>query len=136
LARPKSRAGWRTIPLVDPLRGILARQLELTPTTPETNPHNLVWCMPDGSPIDPRVENEAWHALLKRADVPDARLHDARHTTVDLLLQARVPIEVVQDIVGHSTRAMTMEYRSRGVKPEQVEALRAFAQLVAPTRPL
>lgn len=128
MARPKSRTSWRVIPLVDPLREIVASQLDLTARKP--NPFNLVWTMPDGSPIDPRVENEAWHQLLARADVTDTRLHDARHATVDLLGQAGVPIEVVQDIVGHSTRAMTMEYRSRGTKPEHTAAMISLSRLL------
>lgn len=131
LARPKSRAGWRTIPLVDPLRTVLTKQAELTSQKP--NPHNLMWTMPDGSPIDPRVESEAWHALLQRAAVTDTRLHDARHATVDLLLEAGVPIEVVQDIVGHSTRAMTMEYRSKSARPAHTAAMQALAQLLSPS---
>ncbi len=44
------------------------------------------------------------------AGVRDARLHDARHTAATLLLEQGVDIRVVQEILGHSTLAMTKRY--------------------------
>lgn len=122
LSRPKSSAGWRVIPLVDPLRSIIERRVAASLTEP--NPHGLLWTadakgdnrghtgiLPlDGSPIDPSRDNHAWHAVLARAGVPDARLHDARHTTASLLGRAGVPIEIITKILGHSTYAMSREY--------------------------
>ena len=35
------------------------------------------------------------------------RFHDLRHTTVTLLLKARVPLAVVQRILGHSSSTVT-----------------------------
>lgn len=121
LSRPKSDAGWRIIPLVDPLRSIIERRLEVAQTEP--NPHGLLWTADpkgsrhglepyplDGSPIDPSRDNKAWHAILERADVPQARLHDARHTTASLLLKAGVPMEVITKILGHSSVAQSASY--------------------------
>lgn len=44
------------------------------------------------------------------AGVRDARLHDARHTAATLLLEQGVDISVVQEILGHSTLAVTKRY--------------------------
>jgi site-specific recombinase XerD len=44
------------------------------------------------------------------AGVRDARLHDARHTAATLLLEQGVDIRVVQEILGHSTLAVTKKY--------------------------
>lgn len=121
LSRPKSAAGWRIIPLVEPLKSILDRRLEASLSEP--NPHGLLWTNPDGSPIDPAYDNRAWHAALERAGVPDARLHDARHTTVDLLYEAGVSEQLITEIVGHSTIGMTRRYKSRGNTEQLREAM-------------
>lgn len=87
LSRPKSAAGWRVVPLVDPLRSIIEWRVQVAAEEP--NPHGLLWTASpkcsrqgdalalDGAPIDPRDDNRAWHDLLKRARVRDARLRDA-----------------------------------------------------------
>ncbi|WP_412160861.1 tyrosine-type recombinase/integrase [Curtobacterium flaccumfaciens] len=145
LSRPKSAAGWRVVPLVDPLRSIIERRVHVAAEEP--NPHGLLWtsdpkhsrqggALPvDGSPIDPRDDNRAWHTMLRRAGVRDARLHDARHAAVDLLYAADVSEAVIGDIVGHSTVAMSRAYRSRGNRAAQRAALEAMARLVTPTDP-
>lgn len=142
LSRPKSAAGWRVIPLVDPLREIIERRVHVASTEP--NPHGLVWTADrkrtpqgvlldlDGSPIDPGYDNRAWHQLLERAGVIDARLHDARHTTVDLLYEAEVPEPVITEIVGHSTIGMSRRYRSRGNQRALRDALTKMSALLTP----
>lgn len=109
LTRPKSRAGWRVVPLVDPLRSILERHIASRPS----NPHGLVFAR-DGRPYDPDQVSKEWRAVLAAVGIEkDVRLHDLRHTAVDLLLLAGVPEDVVMEIVGHSSRAMTRSYKSR-----------------------
>ena len=103
LTRPKSRSGWRVIPLVDPLRTILARHLEATTT-------ELLWCGPDGHPIDPAKDWAAWHRALAAAELPRVPLHAARHTTATLLLAAGVPQRVITEILGHSSAAVSAAY--------------------------
>jgi hypothetical protein len=58
---------------------------------------DLVFAQPNGRPIQPRHDWEAWKALLASAGVRDARLHDARHTAATLLLEQGVDIRVVQE---------------------------------------
>ena len=68
-------------------------------------------CIPTGrSP-------KGWqHTLPKKI-----RVHDLRHTTVDLLYAAGVDEDDITQIVGHSTRAMSRSYRSK----RDIERLRA-----------
>ena len=126
LSRPKSKAGWRVIPLVEPLRSILERH-ELA-TAHEPNPYGLLWTREsDGMPIDPSADNAAWHAVLEAAGVPDTRLHDARHTAVTLLYDLEIPETIIQDIVGQSTISTTRGYRHKQQKPMR-EALERLGQ--------
>jgi len=120
LARPKSDAGRRLLPLVEPLKSILMQRIEVAATEP--NPHGFVWTsdpkkdrhgrvLPlDGSPLDPSPDSKAWDALLKRAGVTDVRLHDARHVTASLLNKAGVDQATRMAILGHSSPAMTQHY--------------------------
>ncbi|HEX3611740.1 MAG TPA: tyrosine-type recombinase/integrase [Sporichthyaceae bacterium] len=71
---------------------------------------DLVFSQPNGSPIQTRQDWEEWKRLLETAGVRNARLHDARHTAATLLLEQGVDIRVVQQILGHSTLAVTQRY--------------------------
>ncbi len=53
----------------------------------EWQDNDLVLCLPNGRPLDPRNDHRAWHELLADAQGRPARLHDARHTAATLLLQ-------------------------------------------------
>lgn len=114
LTRPKSSAGDRQIPLVEPLRSLIHDRLDAALSEP--NPFGLVWTSGAdrslGMPIDPSADSKAWHDLLQRAGVPQVRLHDARHFAVDLLYEAGVPEVVAMELIGHSSVAMTRRYRS------------------------
>jgi integrase len=63
-----------------------------------------------GRPIEPRDDWADWKWLCRAAAVRDARLHDARHTAATLLLEQGVDIRVVQEILGHSTLAVTTRH--------------------------
>lgn len=109
LTRPKSKAGWRVVPLVEPLKSVLERHMEQQ----QPNQWGLVFSRPDW-PYDPDQVSKEWRGVLERAGIEkNVRLHDLRHTAVDLLLAAGVPEDVVMEIVGHSTRATTRAYKSR-----------------------
>jgi integrase len=144
LARPKTATGWRVIPLVHPMLGILRRRYEASQQEP--NPFGLVWTseakralgtgrlLPlDGSPIDPSDDSAAWHDVLTRAGTPQLRLHDARHTAITVLYDRKVPEAVIQQIAGQSTVATTRGYRGKFAYQlvEGMEALGAAAEPAA-----
>jgi integrase len=131
LTRPKSRAGWRIVPLVDPLKLILSQWRDRAPA----NPHGLVFARADGRPIDPDRATEAWTKALTAAGIgKHVRLHDLRHTAVDLLYEAGVPETTIQEIVGHSTREMTRAYKSRGNRAQLTDAMTRMAALLTASR--
>lgn len=110
LTRPKSRDGWRVIPLVDPLKGILERHI----ANSEPNAYGLLFA-PGGEPIDPDQDTKNWVKVLEASGInKKVVLHGLRHTAVDLLFLAGVPEDLVSQIVGHSNRATTRAYLTRG----------------------
>lgn len=130
LKRPKSKTSWRIIPLVEPLRSILALHME-------GRPPGLVFTEPDGSPINPDAATRRWNALLAEARLPaDVVLHGSRHTTVDLLLAAGVPAHVVQEIVGHATIAQTLDYATKRNMPALEAAMHKMSALLGAEPPV
>ncbi len=109
LTRPKSAAGTRVVPLIDPMHELLERQAELSAGRP--NPHGLVWHDAEGHPLDAKADREAWYAALTSAGAPRIALHGARHTTATLLLELGVDAKVIGSILGHSDVVTTQGYQ-------------------------
>jgi len=58
--------------------------------------------------VAPMAGWRSWKAILRQAQVRDARVHDAWHTAATLLIEQGVHIRVVQEVLGH-TRVTTTE---------------------------
>lgn len=128
LTRPKSKAGWRTVPLISPLREMMDHHL----ATMEPNEWGLVFTR-KGRPIDPNMETRLWPAVQRELLGEDrhVRLHDLRHAAVDLLYAADVPEALIVELVGHSTRAMTRSYKSPAHRDRLARAMRSVEDLLS-----
>jgi integrase len=130
LTRPKSQSGWRIIPLVEPLKSIL--DLHRQDAATGEDGFDLVF-REDGRPWDPDRATKAWKQLMRDAGLPeDVVLHGARHGVVDILYAAGVPEDLIQAIVGHSTRAMTRSYRTRVDVDRARAGMEALSALLHP----
>ena len=92
----------RYIPINTTLKTVLAglAKYEGCPhvfTNPDTRTR---WC-------DQKI---AWRYTIRRAKVTKFRFHDLRHTFASRLVQAGVPLQAVQELLGHATIEMTMRY--------------------------
>jgi len=128
--RPKSNAGWRILPLVDPLRSIIEFHIASRPA----NPWGLVFTREDNRPIDPDQDTRRWKTVLEETGIDkDVVLHGLRHTAVDLLYEAKVPEDLIPMIVGHSDRAMSRSYKTRSAMHRKRirEALEQMSALVS-----
>lgn len=115
-AEVESRAGKRTIgipdPLVEVLKGHRAKQeVERQKAGDLWKDEGWVFTNQLGGPTHIRVDHDTWKALLKRARVRDARLHDARHTAATMLLVLGVPQRAVMDVMGWSESSMAARYQ-------------------------
>ncbi len=141
LSDVKSRAGKRVLSLPEPLvealrrhRGAQDDEREAAgplwwqpPPADAGRSWDLVFRQPDGRPIGAKRDHDDWKALLARAGVRDARLHDARHTAASLLLLLKVPPRVVMEVLGHSSYQLTMNTYSHVAPELNVEAARLMA---------
>jgi integrase len=90
---------------------------------------DLVFCQPNGRPIDPRADWAEWGELLQRAGVRQVRLHDGRHTAATLLLEQGVHVRAIQRILGHSDVRTTEAYTHVGDQMTRDAARRMGAAL-------
>jgi len=115
LVRPKSKAGWRVIPLISWAAQSLEEWREIAPD----NPHGLVWPgridRRGAWPRNPASDRDAFDALQDAAEVrhPTGRhytVHEMRNTTATLLMELKIPESVRIAIMGHSSITTTRGY--------------------------
>ena len=71
--------------------------------------NTLVFCHLDNSPLKGNTVWCAWHKLMKRLGINDIRFHDTRHTMATMMLAAGVHPKIVQERLGHSSIAITLD---------------------------
>jgi integrase len=74
----------------------------------ERSAGELVFANRNGEPQEPGSVTAALKAALDRAGLPPVRVHDLRHTTATVLLEAGAHPKLVQELLGHSTVALTL----------------------------
>jgi len=132
LTEPKTKGSRRSIRLtvsaVDALERHQARQQsESAARGHGWNTLGLVFCTRQGTPI--RRDNphdKHWKPLLGRAGVPDIRFHDLRHTCATLLLTKGVHPNIVSEMLGHSSIAITLDTYSHVIPGLGEAAARAM----------
>lgn len=121
LTRPKSSAGWRIIPSVEPLRSILALHMQ-------SAGDGLLFKNRFGEVLSPDAITMLWPKIVKGAGISSkVTLHGIRHTVIDLLYDAGIPETTIQQIVGHSNIKMTRKYQTRVNQTQATQALEALS---------
>jgi integrase len=86
--------------------------------------YDFVFCTSIGTSLNPdRDILQPFKSLLKVAGLPDIRFHDLRHSAATLLLGMGIHPKVVQEILGHSSIAMTMNVYSHVLPTMQQDAM-------------
>ena len=111
---PKTKTSRRTITLaqfaLDALKAHRTRQLaQRLQAGPAWQEMNLVFCTHIGKHYNGYTLRDQFNQLLKEAGLPHIRIHDLRHSAVTFLLKMKVPVKVVQEILGHSSIVITMD---------------------------
>jgi len=70
----------------------------------------LIFTTQRGTLVNPEnLVRRSFNPLLSRANLPDIRFHDLRHTCATLLLGRGVHPKLVLELLGHATIAMTLD---------------------------
>ncbi|MGW8565710.1 tyrosine-type recombinase/integrase [Isoptericola sp. NPDC055881] len=143
LVPPKSKKGTRVIPMVPWMEAALLAWRSVAPTSP----YGLVWPHADGQPRDDKDDSAAWYALQDAAQVAHTAdgpagttlgrryaLHEARHSTATLLMEAGVPDTVITAIMGHSSIVSSQAYlhASQDMSRKALDDVAGRLGLIAP----
>jgi integrase len=70
----------------------------------------LVFASEIGTPLNRHnLTQRSFRPLLAKADLPQIRFHDLRHTCATILLSQGVHAKFVQELLGHATIAITLD---------------------------
>lgn len=134
--QPKTAKSRRRIRLsaveLEALRRHRARQLEeRLAAGPVWRDEDLVFCTPIGRAIcGNHLSGRDFQSLLKRAGLPRIRFHDLRHTCATLLLRQDINPKKVQELLGHSTAAMTLDRYSHFLPDMQQDVVDAMDEVL------
>jgi len=87
---------------------------------------DLVFSTPEGKPLRPNTVSRTWTMLAARAGLKVIRFHDARHTHASLMLKQGIHPKIVQERLGHSTIAITLDTYSHVAPGLQEAAAKRF----------
>jgi integrase len=124
---PKTRSSRRRIVLpgvaLEALRVHRIQQEQMRVNVGEKwQDKGLVFCDGYGGFFSPDMVLRRFDKLLDEAGLPHMRFHDLRHSAATILLVAGVHPKVVQERLGHSTIAMTLDVYSHVLPSMQQEA--------------
>lgn len=91
---------------------------------------DLVFSTPDGKPLRPNTVSRAWATLAARCGVKVISFHAGRHTHASLLLRQNVHPKIVQERLGHSSIAVTLDTYSHVTPGLQEAAAQKFDDII------
>ncbi len=81
--------------------------------------------------MEPSEINRPLTKELHRVGLPHIRVHDLRHTTASILLEAGTHPKIVQDLLGHSTIRLTLDTYSHLTPPLHQASARTMDAVLA-----
>jgi integrase len=132
---PKTARGRRAISLdpdtVAALRAHRKAQLaERLKAGDDYAVNDLVFCTGSGEPLHPKIASNLFRKAVIQHDMPRLSVHGLRHTWATLALQAGVHPKIVQERLGHSTIAITLDIYSHVNPAMDAEAANTVAALI------
>lgn len=127
VAEPKTRRSRRSLPLDEMTlvalkvhrRAQLAERLRAGEAWSDSG---RMFTGVDGAPLHPDTISAAFAKIVRKADVPKIRLHDLRHTSATVAMEAGVHPKIVSERLGHSTIQITLDLYSHATPTLQAEA--------------
>jgi integrase len=134
ITEPKTEAGRRKTMLTPFLIEVLRQhrthqEAERRAAGAAWKEHDLVFCRPDGTYLNPNHPLLWLQRLLKKAGLPKMRFHDLRHSAATLLLAMGVHIKVVQELLGHSNITTTLNIYSHVLPSLHQDAMDRLSNL-------
>lgn len=119
--------------VVEDLKAHKVRQarerLELGPAWQDTG---YIFTSSVGTPLDPRNLNREFKIVCQKASLGDWHPHELRHSAASLMLAQGVKIQVVSEVLGHSSIRMTADVYGHILAPDREAAAAAMSATLWP----
>lgn len=122
---PKTRSSYRETSISDGLCELLVRHIFTMANSDWPNPNNLLFPSTTGTYIDPKSFDIRLRAVSKRCEIKNVNPHALRHTMATRLVEEKVPLNIVQGILGHSSIETTRKYlhKNEEIEREAIESM-------------
>lgn len=107
--RRSRRVLYLTPGLIEALEAHRARQHAERAASPIWVDHGLIFTSRVGTAIDPDDFAKDFRRLCKDAGLGEWHPHEARHSAASVMLAQGVPLEVVSEVLGHSSIYITKD---------------------------
>jgi integrase len=133
---PKSASGRRVVVLGKATIEMLRKHFDLQQTERQFagakwKENNLIFPTSVGTPMEASNLVKHFKEYLKKANLPDIRFHDLRHTAASLMLLQGVHPKIVQERLGHSDIGITLNLYSHVLPGMQEDAAEKLDELIS-----
>ena len=128
---PKTSTSNREIAISDGLCELLIRHLFTLANSTWPNPDGLLFPSKAGTHLDPKSFEIRLAAVSKRCEIRKVNPHALRHTLATRLVEDKVPLNIVQGILGHSSIETTRKYlhKNEDIEREAIATMSNYLSL-------
>jgi integrase len=91
---------------------------------------NFIFTSSVGTPLDPRNLNREFHVICVGAGIGHWHPHELRHSAASLMLAQGVKLQVVSEVLGHSSIRMTADVYGHILAPDREAAAKAMDSIL------
>ena len=129
IGEPKSKSGYRTIPLTDEAMEILRLQKKKNKSISiiPIEWSEFIFLCRKGTPVKNSTYDTMLFKLCEKADLPKFSMHVLRHTFATRCIEAGMKPKTLQTILGHSNIGITMNLYVHTTEDEKHKEIDRFA---------
>lgn len=130
IGEPKSKSGYRTIPLTEEAVAILKKQKEKNKRISEisTEWEEFVFLCRKGTPVKNSTYDTALFKICDKAKIPRFSMHILRHTFATRCIEAGMKPKTLQMLLGHSNIGITMNLYVHTTEEEKKKEMDLVAE--------
>lgn len=130
---PKTKSSYRTLPMTDEVYSLLlehkVRQAERKAVMGEHYTDNDYVCTwNDGRVVTPNYLSTKFHKIISKSMLPKIRFHELRHSAASNLLNMGFSCVQVQEWLGHSSAATTLNFYAHADKSSKISMATAISE--------
>lgn len=134
---PKTKSGRRTVKIGSSTLSILGKHLDSQDDQKARvgvrwEDNDLIFPTTRGTPKEPRNYIREFKALLKKAELPNIRFHDLRHTAASLMLLSNMPLISISRQLGHAKPSTTLDIYGHLIPGLETDSAEKLDQIVNP----